>query len=288
MAEIINRASLRYTYGKCMVAQVLSNVASVMLNGALIGSKTSLGSTYRSGVDITYIITIQNISSVSKTAVQVSDNLGTYLVSGTTTATPLTYVGPTELFVNGTPSGELTPNVTASNIVFTIPTIPAGGNVVLVYKVSVNEYAPLETGSTITNTASYIGDDGCNDFSVDNTVTVDDYADVRIFKTMSPNPIVCGSPITYTFTLYNYGNIEATNVTLTDTFSPYPATITVKLNGATAGTDTYTYIDGMFTFGTRTTPLTLPPATFETAADGSVTVTPSVTIITVTGIISNS
>ena len=288
MAEITNRASLTYSYGDSTVSQVLSNLASVTLNGAITGSKTSLGSTYRSGEDITYVITIQNTSSVAKTAVQVSDNLGTYIVSGATTATPLTYVGPTELFVNGTPSGELTPNVTATNIVFTIPTIPAGGNVVLVYRVSVNEYAPLETGSTITNTASYIGDEGCNDFSVDDTITVEDFADVRIFKAMSPNPIVCGSPITYTFTLYNYGNTEATNVTLTDTFSPYPATITVTLDGATVDASDYTYSDGTFTFRTGATPLTLPPATFETAANGSVTVTPSVTTITVTGIISNS
>lgn len=288
MPEITNRATLSYTYGNgTVVSQVQSNVASVTLNGAITGTKTSLGDTYRSGEDITYVITLQNTSAAAKTNVQISDNLGTYLV-GTTAVTPLDYVGPTEYFVNGTPNGELTPTVTDSNVVFTIPTVPAGGNVVLVYRVSVNEFAPLESGSTITNTASYIGDEACNDFTVDNTVTVEDYADVRITKAMSPDPIVCGSPITYTFTLYNYGNTEATNVTLTDTFSPAPASITVTLDGAVVSPDGYTYENGVLTIPSGAAQLTLPAATTETEADGSVTVIPSISTITVTGIITNS
>lgn len=289
MPEITNRASLSYTYGNgTVVSQVLSNVASVTLNGAITGTKTSLGTTYRSDEDITYVITLQNTSDVAKNNVQVSDNLGTYIIGGLTTATPLDYVGPTQLFVNGTPIGELIPTVTDSNVVFLIPTIPAGGNVVIVYRVRINEFAPIVAGSTITNTASYIGDETCNDFSVDNVITVEEFADVRIFKSMSPDPIVCGTPITYTFTLYNYGNSAATNVTLVDTFSPAPATVTVTLDGVQVESSDYTYVGGTLTFPTGAAQLTLPPATFETEADGSVTVTPSVTTITVTGVLTNS
>lgn len=288
MPEITNRATLSYTYGNgTVVSQVQSNVASVTLNGAITGTKTSLGDTYRSGEDITYVITLQNTSAAAKTNVQISDNLGTYLV-GTTAVTPLDYAGPTEYFVNGTPNGELTPTVTDSNVVFTIPTIPAGGNVVLVYRVSVNNFAPLESGSTITNTASYFGDEPCNDFTVDNTITVEDYADVRITKAMSPDPIVCGSPITYTFTLYNYGNAEATNVTLTDVFSPAPASITVTLDGTVVSPDGYTYENGVLTIPSGAAQLTLPPATTTVAEDGSITIEPSISTITVTGIITNS
>lgn len=288
MPEITNRATLSYTYGNgTVVSQVQSNVASVTLNGAITGTKTSLGETYRSGEVITYVITLQNTSTTVKTNVQVSDNLGTYIVGGTT-VTPLDYVGPTEFFVNGTPNGELVPTVTASNVVFTIPVIPAGGNVVLVYRASINEFAPLESGSTITNTASYIGTEACNDFTVDNTITVENYADVRITKAMSPDPIVCGSPITYTFTLYNYGNTEATNVTLTDVFSPAPASITVTLDGTVVTPDGYTYENGVLTIPSGTAQLTLPSATTTVEEDGSVTINPSISTITVTGIITNS
>ena len=288
MPEITNRATLSYTYGNgTVVSQVLSNVASVTLNGAIIGTKTSLGTTYRADEDITYVITLQNTSSTQKTNVQISDNLGTF-IQNTTTVTPLDYVGPTELFVNGTPSGELTPTVTASNVVFTIPTIPQNGNVVHVYRVRVNAFAPLASGSTITNTASYVGDEACNDFTVENTVTVEDYADVRITKSMSPDPIVCGSPLTYTFTLYNYGNTEATNVTLTDAFSPAPQSITVTLDGNLVSPNDYTYENGVLTIPSGTAQLTLPAATTTVGEDGSVIIVPSVSTITVTGVISNS
>lgn len=290
MPEITNRASLTYSYGQSgTVAQALSNVASITLNGAITGSKTSLGSTYRNGDDITYIITLQNTSQTPKTDVQITDNLGTYvLADNTTTATPLTYVGPAQLYINGNPSGELTPTVTPSNIIFTVPLIPAAGNVVIVYKVLVNEYAPLATGGTIVNTVSYAGSEACNDFSVDNTVTVEDIADVKILKTMSPDPIVCGAPITYTFTLSNYGNTDATNIVLTDTFSPAPATITVTLNGVVVDASEYTYTGGVLTYGAGTTPLTLPAATFTTSDTGAVTVTPSVSTVIVSGVITTT
>ena len=66
------------------------------------------------------------------------------------------------------------------------------------------------------------------------------------------------------------------------------ASITVTLDGAVVSPDGYTYENGVLTIPSGAAQLTLPAATTETEADGSVTVIPSISTITVTGIITNS
>ena len=71
---------------------------------------------------------------------------------------------------------------------------------------------------------------------------------------------------------------------ITDTFTPAFTTITVTFNGTTLVRDTdYTYDELTGEFATLPGALTVPAATFARAEDGSVTVTPGVSVLTVSG-----
>jgi uncharacterized repeat protein (TIGR01451 family) len=104
---------------------------------------------------------------------------------------------------------------------------------------------------------------------------------------MSPNPVICGDTVTYTIRIYNYGNIAAENVVLTDTFNPAPENITVSRDGVLLiGTD-YTYVNGTLTVpSTAQSPVTVPAATFiRDVTTGIVNVTPGMIEYTITGTI---
>ena len=99
---------------------------------------------------------------------------------------------------------------------------------------------------------------------------------------MSPNPVEAGGQLTVTFTIENRGNVEATDLVLTDDFPVTLSGVAVTVNGATV-TD-FTFENNSLTLpGSALTTLTVPAATFETCADGSVTVTPGTLAVTVTG-----
>ena len=176
----------------------------------------------------------------------------------------------------------------ADGIGFGPTTIGPGSTVQVIYKVSVNDRAPLDEGGQITNTATVTAAGNTAPVSDSNTITVDDYADVTITKSMTPATVSDGDALTYTFVINNYGNAEATDIVLTDAFDPAPENITVQVNGAAIPATDYSYQNGVLTLpGERsTTALTLPPATVTTdPTTGQVTVTPSSLTVTVTGII---
>lgn len=228
MATITNQARITYSYG-AVNAAAASNIATATLTEPLTGSKTSLGSTYTAGDEITYILSLTNGSANAATDITVSDNLGRSTAGGAT-YTPLSYVGPAYLYINGVYTSELTPATTAGSLIFTLPSIPAGANAVIIYKAALTSEAPLTSGSTVTNTATFTSPTlGTAEKS--NTITVENYARLNIVKSMSPNPVVGGGQLTYTFTVYNYGNDAATDVVLTDVFSPAPTDIAVTVNG---------------------------------------------------------
>lgn len=288
---ITNRATVSYT-ANGTAGSAVSNLASTTLQGPLAVTKASMESVYRAGSRLTYIVTLENTSSAQLTNVTLTDNLGTfsYTPESTGTAvsvTPLTYTGPARYYINGVFSANLTPTSTDSTLTFTIPTLPANATGLIVYDVTANSNAPLATESEITNTVSATAGTVLDPVTAQNTVAADSYADVKIIKSMSPDPVIEGSNITYTFTIYNYGNTDAASLVLTDTFSPAPAApLTVTLNGDTVSSTEYTYQNGVFTYPAASgNTVTVPAATFTTSAAGAVSVTPGTAVITVTGII---
>jgi uncharacterized repeat protein (TIGR01451 family) len=91
--------------------------------------------------------------------------------------------------------------------------------------------------------------------------------------------------VTYTIRLYNYGNIAAENVQLTDVFDPIPANITVSRNGVLLDGTAYIYENGTLTVP-ATASETIPAATFtRDATTGEVVVTPGTVEYVITGVI---
>ncbi len=284
MATLIrNQANIAYNYGNT-TGTATSNIATATLLDPLAVDKRAVSDTYRAGDTVTYVLSAQNNGTTTLTGVTLTDNLGAYTV-GTTTATPLTYAGNALLFVDGVFVREITGTTDASGVTFTIDSLAPGSNANVVYNAVVNEFAPIETTSTITNTVSVTAAGILTPVTADETVTVEDYADVRIQKDMSPDPVSDGDLLTYTFTLTNDGNTEATGVVLTDTFNPAPANITVSVDGAVVPATDYTYTGGTLTLPTGGTyELTVPAATVTTdTTTGVVTRTPGTRVITVMG-----
>jgi len=284
MAQTIqNQASLNFQYNG-QTGTAVSNIATAVLQDPLSISKNSVSDTYRAGGEITYALSVTNSGSTSLSNVTVVDDLGTYTV-GSTSVTPLTFVSPAILYVDGVYSGTLTPTIETDKITFLIPTLGAGANAIIIYNVSVNDGALLESGSVITNTASVTADGISAPATDENTVTVEDYAAVEITKSMTPSAVVDDSTITYNFTIYNYGNTEATDIVLTDNFNPAPTNITVTVDGEIVDPSDYTYENNTLTLPTGTDlSLSLPAATStQNPVTGEVTITPSTLNITVTG-----
>ncbi len=289
MATIItNRAVVNYNFGS-VSDTAISNVTSTVLNGPLSIEKNSLTSNYRIGSLVTYLITVSNPSSNTTGAVTVTDNLGNFVLNGAT-VTPLTFVSPASLFINGVFISEINPVISANKITFTLNSIPAGSNAQIMYQARINDRAPLASGSSITNTSTvtFVCNCPCETAVSDShTIYADEFADLRITKSVCPNPVICGEELTYFIDVYNYGTIPATDVILTDTFTPPLTDIRVTINGVLIPAEDYDYIGGTLTLPNETgEEIIVPAATFTLDNEtGVVSVEPGHVQITVIGTI---
>ena len=279
MATILNQANLTYTYGTT-TATVASNLAETEWNSALSAEKRALEDSYRAGSTLTFMISLQNGSAVPIENLTITDDLGAFTPAGASSpVVPLTFTGHATLYTDGTFSEELTPETVPEGVKFTIPEIPANTDALLVYQATVNSFAPLAVGSEITNTVS-IGD--TEPLIASATVPVAQYADVTIEKEMTPNPITDGGTLSMTFTIENRGNVEATDLSLTDDLPLSLSDLAVTVNGAPS-TD-FTLDASKFTLpsGTQGT-LSVPAATFTQDETGAICVNPGVLTIEVSG-----
>ena len=229
--QIINKATLEYKSGSNPKSAV-SNTTTVSLQGPLEVVIHVLENVYQLNDELTYNYIITNTGTNPLTNVQLVDNLGTYEYKTGSAVTPFTYVGPAKHLKHDTTSTELDADTaTAGKVVFTLAALPAKDTAIIQYKVRTNEYALGASGSKIT-TAAEVTADGINTpVKASKEVTVADYADLVIEKSMSPDPVVDGNPLTYTFKLQNYGNIDATSTIFKDTFVPAPKDISMTING---------------------------------------------------------
>lgn len=282
MASFTNQATL--SYGNVVKN---SNVVTGELREVLSITKTAVGDSYIPGEKVTYIVSIVNSGSTAYSGLTLTDDLGAYTV-GNSTFVPLSYAEDTlRVYENGvlstSPTVTAGPPMTIAGI-----SVPAGGNVTLVYEAEVGSTAPLGVEGQITNTASLDGEGLTTPLTDTATVTVVSRPELTISKAICPSTVVENGQLTYTFVIQNSGNIGATEsdgIVVNDVFDPKLRDITVTLNGTPLTSKIgYTYDRETGVFTTVEGAITVPAATFtQDTTTGVYTITPGVSVLTVTG-----
>ena len=284
MAIFSNQATLTYNGNTTN-----SNIAYGEILDVLVATKTSVEGTYTPGTLVTYVVTLRNTGTAALTGLTVTDNLGGYTFGGTTVY-PLTYeTGSVALFTNGVP--QPAPAVTAGPpLVITGITVPAGGDVVLVYQARANEYANPTADGTILNTVTVTGDGLSAPITATETVTAQVAPNLTITKSITPSQVVDNDRVTYTFVIQNSGNqavVATDNAAITDTFDPILTALAVTFDGApwTEGVQ-YNYTVATGLFSTVPGQITVPAATYtQDPVTGVYTMNPGIATLVVTGTI---
>ena len=284
MATFYNQASLSFG------GQITnSNTTEAELLSGLTLTKAAVNTTYGAAGSVVYTVTLTNAGSSAYTDLTVTDDLGAYpSPDGTATLTPLTYVdGSIRYYLNGTL--QAAPAVTtADGLSITGIDLPAGGTATLIYETTVNGFAPLAAGSTITNTAAVDGGAGIGILTATDTVTVSNTTLLTIAKAVCPAVLTDNETLTYTLIVQNLGNtaIELTDgLTVSDTLSPILSDITVTLDGTPLAEGTgYTYDGTTGAFTTLDGAVAVPAATYTQNPDtGAIVTTPGVAVLTISG-----
>ncbi|MBQ8841824.1 MAG: hypothetical protein IJZ65_04250 [Ruminiclostridium sp.] len=284
MAIFYNQATLSYKDNV-----INSNIVSGEIGDVLDADKTAIPTSYTPDDEITYILSIINSGTTAFTGLTITDNLGEYAF-GTGTLVPLTFVeGSLRYFVNGVL--QAVPTVTDEQpLTITGIDVPADGNAIIVYRAKVNQFAPIEIESVITNTAVISGNGLTEPLSITSTINSSAELNLTITKAINPETVAENGELTYTFTIQNTGAVPAVasdNLILTDTFDPVLDISSVTFNG-TAWTEgvNYTYNETTGEFATIPGQITVPAADYtQDPTTGSWIVTPGVCVLRVTGTI---
>jgi len=281
MATFTNFATLSYNGGT-----TTSNVVTGELLETLSATKIAVMDDYTAKDDVTYVVTLLNSGTAPLNGLTVTDDLGGYLFEGDTVY-PLEYTnGSIHYYINGVLQAD--PAVTAGPpLVISGISVPAGGNVMLVYEATVTEFAPLAADDTITNTAVITGGGLAAPVTASEIIETEDRADLTISKSVSPAVVTENGQLTYTFVIANHGNTPAVatdDVVVSDVFDPILNPITVTFNGSVwAEGVNYTYDESTGTFATLPGQITVPAATYTQNEDGTWIVNPGTVTLTVTG-----
>ena len=284
MAIFSNQATLTYNGNSTN-----SNIAYGEILDVLVATKTAVEGTYTPGQIVTYVVTLRNTGNAALTGLTVTDDLGGYLFNGITVY-PLTYeAGSVALFTNGVP--QAAPAVAPGPpLVFSGITVPAGGDVVLVYQARANAYADPAPGGTIVNTVTVTGDGLSAPITASETVEVDVAPVLTISKSITPAQVVDNDRVTYTFVIQNSGNqavVATDNAAITDTFDPILTALAVSFDGVawTQGVQ-YNYDEATGLFTTVPGQILVPAATYtQDPVTGIYTETPGIATLVVTGTI---
>ena len=281
MAQFTNYATLSYNGGITD-----SNTVTGELLETLTASKTAVMDDYTAKDDVTYVLSLVNSGTAALTGLTVTDDLGASLFDQGE-AYPLVYnEGSIRYYVNGVL--QTAPEVTAGPpLVIRGISVPAGGNVLLIYETTVTNYAPLGLEASITNRAVVTGGGLSSPVAAEETINMELRADLSISKAVCPAVVTENGQLTYTFLIENTGSLAAgaaDEAVLTDTFDPKLDPIAVTFNGTlwTEGVQ-YTYDPDSGRFATLAGRITVPAASYTQNADGTWTVKPGVSVLTVTG-----
>ena len=284
MAIFSNQATLTYNDNSTN-----SNIAYGEILDVLVATKTSVEGTYTPGQIVTYVVTLRNTGNAALTGLTVTDDLGGYDFNGATVY-PLTYeAGSVALFTDGVPQAAPTV-VPGPPLVFSNITVPAGGDVVVVYQAQANGFANPAVGGTIDNTVTVTGDGLSAPITATETVTADTEPMLTISKSITPTQVVDNDRVTYTFVIQNSGNeavVATDNAAITDTFDPILTDLTVNFGGTpwTQGIQ-YNYNQATGLFTTVPGQILVPAATYtQDPVTGAYTVTPGIATLIVTGTI---
>ncbi len=282
MAIFSNQATLNYNG-----VATNSNVVFGEVLETLNATKIALEADYAPGGAVTYAVTLRNTGAAPVTDVTVTDDLGAYTL-GTNTVYPLDLAATNvRVFVNGVVQNDVTVNQGPPLVVSGID-IPAGGDAILVYQATANQFAPPAAGGAITNTATITGGGLTVPLTVTQTINAATAPNLTITKAISPVQVVENDRVTYTITIRNFGNeavVSTDNATITDTFDPILTDLEVTLDGAPLAELTqYTYNEANGQFATVPGALAVPAATYtQNPATGAYTVTPGTVTLVVSG-----
>ncbi len=267
MAVFTNQARLSYNGG-----EHTSNIVTGEMLEVLSLDKDAVTETYEANGTVAFVISLVNTGGTALDNLTLTEDLGGYALGSGETVYPLSYVeGSLHAFGNG--GQKAAPTVTAGPpMVITGVSVPANGSTLLVFDTEVTPYAPPAAGSGITATVTAAGAGLTEPLTASDTVTVANGAALAIHKTMSPDTVSSGETLTYTFLIRNGGGEAADAaalVTVTDTFGPALAALTVTLDGAALnpGAD-YTYDETTGAFATVPGRITVPAASFAQDDDG--------------------
>lgn len=281
MATFTNFATLSYNGGT-----TTSNIVTGQLLETLSAAKLAVTDDYTARDDVTYVVTLLNSGTVPLTGLTVTDDLGAYQFEGDTVY-PLEYTdGSLRYFINGVLQAD--PAVTdTAPLTITGVSVPAGGNVMLIYETTVTSFAPPGVDDTITNTVVVTGGGAVTPVTASETIRTEDRADLTISKSVSPDVVTENGQLTYTFVIANHGNTAAVatdDVVVRDVFDPIlnPVSVTFEGDAWMEGVN-YTYNGTTGEFETLPGQITVPAATYTRSDDGTWIVNPGTVTLVVTG-----
>lgn len=264
----------------------------------LYGEYHVLEKSYQRGQELTYVVTLANGGTKTITNLSVVDSMAGWpidtnvksidqLPKDKTYRYPLDFVPDSvRLFENGelmdAPKYTVEPPLIISGI-----TLPSESIITLIYKMKVNEYAPLGQGNKLKSMIFAGSPDVSMPVILTTEVGVTTKSVVAISKSMSPNRVAAGNQLTYTFQIENYGYADITkydNVIVTDHFVPILKNAVAILNGRYLERNVEFTYDEFGHFSTTGGLITVKGATYRRDEEtGKVIVTPGVATLEVRG-----
>ena len=282
MAVFTNQAILSYND-----VVTSSNTVTGEIVQVLSSTKTALNESYSAGDVITYAISITNSGDTAYNGITLTDDLGAYEFGGDSLV-PLTFADNGVLFyldgvLQADPEVNAGPPLTVGPI-----SIPARSNAIIIYRATVNRFAPLTLSGRIDNTVALTGVGITTPITASGTISAASEPMLVISKAIFPSQIVENGRISYTFTIENMGNAPAdadANIVVSDLFDPILNSIQVFVNGtAVSSPETYLYDEASGQFSTVEGEITVPAATYtQDPVTGVWNVVPGRTVIVVTG-----